>query len=118
VFNFVICGGIGGRSKIRSIIPQGMIFKSTLHDLGHPQPKILVHCDNATAVGITNNTIKWQRSRAMEMRYFWTCEKDPQDMSSFSRALTAIGAHERQLFDKLIWLLATSTILSVGSIDS
>ena len=97
---------------------EGMIFKSTLDDLGHPQPKILVHCDNVTAVSITNNTIKCQRSRAMEMRYFWTCENDAQDVSSFSRALTAIGAHERQLFDKLIWLLVTSFFLSVGSVDS
>ena len=37
---------------------EGVIFKTTLEDLGHSQPKIPVHCDNATAVGITNNTIK------------------------------------------------------------
>jgi len=42
-----------------------------------------VHCDNATAVGITNNTIKRQRSRAIEMIYFWTCEKDAQKVYSF-----------------------------------
>jgi hypothetical protein len=53
-----------------------MIFKLTLEDLGHKQPKIPVHRDNATAVGIASNTIKRQRSRAIEMRYFWTCEKD------------------------------------------
>ena len=40
---------------------EGMIFKLTLEDLGHKQPKIPVHCDNATAVGIANNTIKRQR---------------------------------------------------------
>ncbi len=39
---------------------EGMIFKLILEDLGHKQPKIPVHCDNATAVGITNNTIKRQ----------------------------------------------------------
>ena len=37
---------------------EGMIFRLTLEDLGHPQPKTPVHCDNATAVGISNNTIK------------------------------------------------------------
>jgi len=47
---------------------EGMIFKLTLEDLGHKQPKIPVHCDNATAIGIANNTIKRQRLRAMEMR--------------------------------------------------
>jgi hypothetical protein len=54
---------------------EGMIFKATLNDLGCPQPPILVHCNNATAVGIATNTIKRQRSCAMEMKYFWTCEK-------------------------------------------
>jgi hypothetical protein len=37
---------------------EGMIFKLTLEDLGLPQPKIPFHCDNATAIGIANNTIK------------------------------------------------------------
>ncbi len=48
----------------------GIIFRQTLADMGHPQPKMLVHCDNATAVGITNNTIKRQQSQSMEMRFF------------------------------------------------
>ncbi len=60
-----------------------MIFKATLEDLGHPQPKIPVHCDNATAVGIVNNTIKRQRLCAMEMKQIWTCEKDAQKVFSF-----------------------------------
>jgi hypothetical protein len=36
----------------------GIIFWQTLTGLGHPQPKTLVHCNNATAVGIANNTVK------------------------------------------------------------
>ena len=63
---------------------EGMIFRLTLEDLGHPQPKIPVHCDNATAVGIANNTIKRQRSRSMEMRYFWVGDKVAQDLYSLS----------------------------------
>ncbi len=58
----------------------GIIFRQTLTDMGHPQPKTPVHCDNATAVGIGNNTIKRQRSRSMEMRYFWVGDKIAQDM--------------------------------------
>ncbi len=57
----------------------GMIFRLTLEELGHPQPKTLIHCDNATAVGIANNTVKWQRSRSMEMQYFWVCDNIAQD---------------------------------------
>ena len=41
---------------------EGMIFRLTLEELGHPQPKTPIHCDNATAVGIANNTVKRQRS--------------------------------------------------------
>ena len=43
--------------------------------MGHPQPPTPVHVDNTTAVGIVNNTIKRQRSRAMEMRYFWLLDQ-------------------------------------------
>ncbi len=49
----------------------GIIFLLTLTEMGHLQPKTPVHCDNATAVGIANNTIKRQRLRSMEMRFFW-----------------------------------------------
>ena len=58
----------------------GIIFRLTLENLGHPQPKTPVHCDNATAVGIAKNTIKRQRARAMEMRFFWVGDKVPQDI--------------------------------------
>jgi hypothetical protein len=78
MFHLKILGGISHRSRALIIIPQlprGDDFKSTLEDLGHPQPKISVYCDNTTSVGIAKYTIKWQQSQAMEMRYFWTCEK-------------------------------------------
>jgi hypothetical protein len=86
VFDITICGGASSGSRTWgpiSKLPRGDFFKTTLEDLGHPQPKIPVHCDNATAVGIASKTIKRQRSRAMEMRYFWTCEKDAQKVYSF-----------------------------------
>ncbi len=60
-----------------------MIFKLTLKDLRHIQPEIPIHCDKATAVGITNIPIKLQQSWVMDMRYFWTREKEAQDVYSF-----------------------------------
>jgi hypothetical protein len=36
----------------------GMTFRLTVNEMVHPQPKTPVHCDNATAVGIANNSIK------------------------------------------------------------
>ena len=62
----------------------GIIFRQTLEDLGHPQPKTPVHCDNATAVGIANNTVKRQRSRSMEMRFFWIGDKIAQEIYDIS----------------------------------
>jgi hypothetical protein len=54
---------------------QTKIIRLILLELGHPQPPTPVHCDNATAVGIANESVKKQRSRAMEMRYFWVCDQ-------------------------------------------
>ncbi len=58
----------------------GIIFRSILEDMGHAQPKTPVHCDNATALSIANQTVKRQRSRSMEMRFFWISDKCAQDM--------------------------------------
>jgi hypothetical protein len=58
---------------------EGMIFRLTLEELEHPQPKTPIHCNNATAVGIANNTVKRQCSCLMEMWYFWVCDKVAQD---------------------------------------
>jgi hypothetical protein len=55
-----------------------MIFQLTLEELGHPLPKKHVHCNNTTAVGIANNTVKRQRSSSMEMHYFWVWDKVAQ----------------------------------------
>ena len=49
---------------------EAQIVQLTLSELGHPKPQTPIHIDNATAVGIVNNTIKRQQYCAMEMRYF------------------------------------------------
>ena len=62
------------QAKVIRIIPE---------ELGHKQPTIPIHVDNTTTVGIVNNTIKRQWSRAMEMRYFWLLDTNAQQMFSF-----------------------------------
>eukprot|EP00804_Cyclotella_cryptica_P022079 CCRYP_019736-RA/>CCRYP_019736-RA protein AED:0.25 eAED:0.37 QI:0/-1/0/1/-1/0/1/0/181 len=54
---------------------EGCIIRLILKELGHPQPPTPIHCDNSTAAGIANNTVKHQRSRSMEMRYFWIADQ-------------------------------------------
>ena len=56
-------------------VQEGRIMRLILEELGHPQPATPIHCDNATAVGIVNGTVKMQRSRGTEMRYFYSCDQ-------------------------------------------
>jgi hypothetical protein len=46
------------------------VIHLVIEELGHPQPPTPIHIDNTTTMGIVNNTIKQQQSRAMEMRCF------------------------------------------------
>jgi len=48
---------------------------NTLMDMGHPQKATPV---NSTAAGISNNTMKQQRSRAMDMRFYWIQDRVQQ----------------------------------------
>ena len=59
------------------------IIRLILEELGHPQPQIPIHSDNTTTIGIVNNTIKRQKSRAMEMRYFWLLDSEAQKYFKF-----------------------------------
>ncbi len=58
----------------------GIVFQLTLSNMGHLQPQTPVHCDNATAVGIENNTIKRQHLGSMKMRFFWVGDKIAQEL--------------------------------------
>ena len=49
---------------------EGKIICLILEELGHHQPLTPMYFDNKTATGIANDTIKKQRSRSMEMRFF------------------------------------------------
>ena len=57
---------------------EGQIIRLILSEMVHQQPPTPVHCDNTTAVGIANSTVKRQRSRSMEMQFFWVVDKQQQ----------------------------------------
>ena len=50
-------------------------MRLTFAEMGNHQPPTPIHCDNATAVGIANGTVKKHHSRPMEMRYFYSCKQ-------------------------------------------
>ena len=54
---------------------EGKVISLILHELGHKQPATPIHCDNTTATGIANSTVKKQRSRSLEIRYFWIADQ-------------------------------------------
>lgn len=62
---------------------EAKILRITLEELGHKQPPTPIHIDNSTTVGIVNNTIKRQKSRSMEMRYFWLLDGSVQKLFDF-----------------------------------
>ena len=49
------------------------ILQLNLKELGHKQPPMPIYINNNTTTGIVNNTINWQKSCTMEMRYFGSC---------------------------------------------
>lgn len=51
------------------------VFRTTLEELGHPQPATPVQTDNSCAAGIVNNTLKQRRSKAIDMRYYWVRDR-------------------------------------------
>jgi hypothetical protein len=53
----------------------GCSLRTTLADMGHPQPPTLIQADNACAVGIANDTVKQKRSKAIDMRYYWVRDR-------------------------------------------
>ena len=60
---------------------KGKVFRLTLFEMGWPQKEPTpIFVDNSTAHGIADNTIKRQRSRAMNMRYFWVADQVTQQV--------------------------------------
>ena len=53
-------------------------MRATLEELGHPQPATPMKTDNSAANGILNGTIKQQRSKAIDMRFYWLKDRAEQ----------------------------------------
>ena len=54
-------------------------LRTTLEDLGHPQPLTPIQMDNACAAGIINETVKQRRSKAIDMRLYWVRDRVRQN---------------------------------------
>ena len=59
------------------------IIRTCLEEMGHPQPPTPIACDNTTGVGILNDTIKQRRSKAMDMCFHWSKDRERQGQFLF-----------------------------------
>ena len=50
---------------------EAVSLRTTLHEIGNPQPPTPIEVDNSTAVGFANKQIKQQKPKSMDMRYYW-----------------------------------------------
>jgi hypothetical protein len=50
-----------------------------LEELGHSQPATPIVTDNSTATGISNDSVKQKRSKAIDMRYYWVRDRVRQN---------------------------------------
>jgi hypothetical protein len=57
---------------------EGVPLRNTLQEMGHPQPPTPVQVDNSTANGFANKQIKQQKSKAMQMRFYWIQDRVQQ----------------------------------------
>jgi hypothetical protein len=54
-------------------------IRTTLTELGHPQPPTIIVTDNECARGIANDTVKQKRSKAIDMRFYWIRDRVAQN---------------------------------------
>ena len=63
---------------------EARIIRLMFREIGHPQLPTSIHIDSTTAVRVVNNTIKRERSRSMEMQYFWLLDQQAQKHFKFA----------------------------------
>jgi hypothetical protein len=57
---------------------EGVPLQNTLQEMGYPQPPTPVQVDNSTANGFANKQIKQQKSKAMQMQFYWIQDRVQQ----------------------------------------
>jgi hypothetical protein len=53
-------------------------LRTALIEMGHPQPATPIQTDNACAAGLSNETVKQRRSKAIDMRFYWIRDRIKQ----------------------------------------
>jgi hypothetical protein len=56
----------------------GIPLPTTLIEMGHDQEATPIQTDNVCAAGITNENVKQRRSKVIDMRFYWICDRIKQ----------------------------------------
>jgi hypothetical protein len=56
----------------------GLPLRTTLEEMGYPQPTTPIQLDNSMAAAFANESIKQRRSRAIDMRFYWIQDRVKQ----------------------------------------
>ena len=59
-------------------IQEAVPIINLLLELGHPQLATPIQVDNTTSDGFANDTIKQKRSKAIDMHFYWICNRTSQ----------------------------------------
>jgi hypothetical protein len=78
---------------------EATILRTTLEEMGHPQPPTPLQTYNTTATGYSNDKIKQRRTRAIDMRFFGSNTESNKVISM------SIGAR-----DTKIWPITSQNI--------
>jgi len=57
---------------------EAVAIRNTLEAMGYPQPPTPMETDNNTANGIINNTMEQERSKAIDVRFYWLRDRVEQ----------------------------------------
>jgi hypothetical protein len=57
---------------------EGAVLRTTLEELGHPQPPRPMETDNTNTTGYINGTIKQKHTKSMDMRFYWIKDRVKQ----------------------------------------
>ena len=58
---------------------QACPIRITLEEMGHPQPPTPMKVDSATAVAFANDTMKFKRTKSIDMKFFWLRDREAKN---------------------------------------
>ena len=58
---------------------EAVVIRIILEEMGYPQPPTPIQTDNAMADKIVNGKIAPKRTKAMDMRFHWLCDRECQE---------------------------------------